>query len=253
MRPLPRWLGISIALHVVLAIGVWAAARTTGTSSSPTGGISVVAVTLVEASTINCGEACGASSGRSPVRAAVTEVAQTHAATSPVPTVDVLQSESAEILPVDDGSVSSLREPADTVQPMWPDGSESASSAESEPTSPVDPSPPPAGDSDARDRYRPLVLAILERAKRYPLFAQRHGLEGTVEIAFIIAPDGRLSEPEVIASSKHGVLDAATLAMVRRVGTVPPPPDTTPQRFAARIQYTLDSETSSTSTKGASP
>jgi TonB family protein len=90
------------------------------------------------------------------------------------------------------------------------------------------------------DHYRPLVLAILERAKRYPLLAQRRGLEGTVEITFMISPDGRLSDPELLGSSTYHVLDEATLAMVRRVGVVPPPPSPTPVRFPARIQYRLD-------------
>lgn len=247
MRPLPRWLGMSIAFHVALAVGVWATAPTTGTSPSPAGRMSVVTVTLVEESTVSCGESCGANSLRSQVRAAVTEVPQTHDATSTEPTLDVLPSESSEPRPSDDGPVLSLQEPTEPV------GSESASAAEGEPDSPINPSPPPAGDGAARDHYRPLVLAILERAKRYPLFAQRHGLEGTVEIAFLIAADGRLSDAEVVASSTHGVLDDATLDMVRRVGTVPPPPDPSPRRFAARIRYTLDADRPSTSTKGAFP
>jgi protein TonB len=90
------------------------------------------------------------------------------------------------------------------------------------------------------DDYRPLVLAILERAKRYPLLAQRRGLEGTVEIAFVIHADGRLSDPELVASSTHHLLDDAALATVRRLRSVPPPPSRIPVRFPARIQYRLD-------------
>ncbi len=267
MRPLPSWLGISIALHVALGVGVWAAARTTGTSSSPTGGISAVAVMLVEASAVHCDEPCApapspvrANSLRSPARPAATEVAQTQEATSPEPTPDVLQAEFLLVPSSDFGPSPSPQEPTETPGPLVPDASELPSPVDGGLTSPSDPpsssvlrSEITTGDSDEHDRYRPMVLAILERAKRYPLFAQRRGFEGTVEIAFIIAQDGQLSEPELVASSRHDVLDRATLDMVRRVGTVPPPPDPGPLRFAARIQYTLDTETSSTSTKGASP
>jgi protein TonB len=90
------------------------------------------------------------------------------------------------------------------------------------------------------DSYRPLVLALLERAKRYPLLAHRRGLEGTVEIAFVIHADGRISDPEVVASSTHHMLDDAALATVRRLRSVPPPPSQIPVRFPARIQYRLD-------------
>lgn len=92
------------------------------------------------------------------------------------------------------------------------------------------------------DAYRPLVLAALARAKHYPLLARQRGLEGIVEIAFTIHPDGRVSEPEVISSSRHSVLDQAALGMVQRLGLLPPPPEPAPLRFPARIQYRLDEQ-----------
>ena len=92
------------------------------------------------------------------------------------------------------------------------------------------------------DAYRPLVLAALAREKRYPLFARQRGLEGIVEIAFTIHPDGRVSEPEVISSSRQPVLDQAALGMVKRLGSLPPPPEPSPLRFPARIQYRLDEQ-----------
>lgn len=94
--------------------------------------------------------------------------------------------------------------------------------------------------SNAMDAYRALVLTALERAKRYPLFARVRGMEGTVEIAFIIQPDGQVSHPEVVTSSQFRILDEAALGMVRRVGTLPPPPELAPLRFPARIAYRLD-------------
>lgn len=105
----------------------------------------------------------------------------------------------------------------------------------------------------AHEQYRPLVLAILERAKRYPLPAQRRGLEGTVEIAFLIGADGEISDPRVIVSSSYHALDEATLDMVHRIGSLPAPPDRTPLRFPVRIEYKLDSIASPISTEGAHP
>jgi protein TonB len=99
---------------------------------------------------------------------------------------------------------------------------------------------PPMQQAGVEDPYRPIVLAALAREKRYPLLARQRGVEGIVEIAFTIHPDGRVSEPEVISSSRQPVLDQAALSMVKRLGSLPPPPEPTPLRFPARIQYRLD-------------
>jgi protein TonB len=94
----------------------------------------------------------------------------------------------------------------------------------------------------SEDAYRPLVLAALARAKRYPLLARQRGLEGVVEIAFTIHPDGRVSSAEVVNPSRHRMLDAAALGMVSRIGSLPPPPSPAPFRFPARIEYRLTAE-----------
>ncbi len=94
----------------------------------------------------------------------------------------------------------------------------------------------------SEDAYRPVVLAALARAKRYPLLGRQRGIEGVVGIAFTIHPDGHVSAPEVIQSSRSPVLDEAALGMVRRIGTLPPPPSPAPLRFPARIEYRLTAE-----------
>ena len=94
----------------------------------------------------------------------------------------------------------------------------------------------------SEDAYRPLVLAALARAKRYPLLARQRGLEGVVEIAFTIHPDGRVSSAEVVTPSRHRLLDAAALGMVSRIGSLPPPPLPATLRFAAWIKYRLTAE-----------
>jgi len=101
---------------------------------------------------------------------------------------------------------------------------------------------PPTSGIASEDAYRPLVLAALARAKRYPLLARQRGLEGVVEIAFTIHPDGRVSSAEVVNPSRHRLLDAAALGMVSRIGSLPPPPSPAPLRFPARIEYRLTAE-----------
>jgi outer membrane biosynthesis protein TonB len=46
----------------------------------------------------------------------------------------------------------------------------------------------------------------------------------------------------VISSSRQPVLDQAALGMVKRLGSLPPPPEPSPLRFPARIQYRLDEQ-----------
>jgi TonB family protein len=104
------------------------------------------------------------------------------------------------------------------------------------------PEAPPTSGVASEDAYRPLVLAALARAKRYPLLARQRGLEGVVEIAFTIHPDGRVSAVEVVNPSPHRLLDAAALSMVDRIGSLPPPPSPAPLRFPARIEYRLTVE-----------
>ena len=101
---------------------------------------------------------------------------------------------------------------------------------------------PPTSEAATEDAYRPVVLAALARAKRYPLLARQRGLEGVVEIAFTIHPDGRVSSGEVVNPSRHRLLDAAALGMVDRIGLLPPPPSPIPLRFPARIEYRLTAE-----------
>ncbi|MEO6665932.1 MAG: hypothetical protein ABIO65_04050, partial [Nitrospiria bacterium] len=66
----------------------------------------------------------------------------------------------------------------------------------------------PALETGAPDAYRPVVLAALDRAKSYPALARQydHALEGVVGVAFTIHPDGRLSNAELTAPSRHALL-----------------------------------------------
>jgi protein TonB len=161
---------------------------------------------------------------------------------SPADTIDRSPSTSAPI--IDESVAEQISEPS-LPAPVSEQPDAAAAQDDTISSSP-DPAVPPQESAvlpsaaASTDHYRPLVLAILERAKRYPLLAQRRGIEGTVEIAFMIDSDGLLSDPELIASSNHRVLDEATMTMLRRVGSLPPPPDREPLRFPARIRYQVN-------------
>jgi protein TonB len=68
------------------------------------------------------------------------------------------------------------------------------------------------------------VRQRIEARKDYPAAARRHGLEGRVNIDFIIDPQGRLLTASVNKSSGYEELDQAAIKAVQRAAPYPVPP-----------------------------
>ncbi|GHA73897.1 energy transducer TonB [Cognatilysobacter bugurensis] len=66
----------------------------------------------------------------------------------------------------------------------------------------------------AAERSLPRLLE--DEAPRYPLAAMNRKLEGHVEIAFTIQPDGRVANARVVSAEPAGVFDRAALAAASR-------------------------------------
>jgi protein TonB len=88
-------------------------------------------------------------------------------------------------------------------------------------------SQPAAAPPEAADAYRLANFGAIRSSilgnLRYPLIARRQGWSGMVEVAFMIAPDGTVSDLRVQASSGFPVLDEQALAAVRRSAPLTPP------------------------------
>lgn len=69
----------------------------------------------------------------------------------------------------------------------------------------------------ARAQIRSRLLADLKRYFEYPLIARRRGWEGTVWLAFTVAPDGGLERIHVARGSGYDALDHAAIVALRRV------------------------------------
>lgn len=84
---------------------------------------------------------------------------------------------------------------------------------------PVEPiaiaAPPPAPRRDEAVA-RPLPRLISDSAPRYPLSALNRRIEGSVQIAFVIQPDGSVTAVRLLSSTPPGVFDEAALAAVSR-------------------------------------
>lgn len=66
-----------------------------------------------------------------------------------------------------------------------------------------------------------LIQAAIERAKNYPRTARQRGIEGVVRVRFRLLPSGEVERVEVLQSSGHDVLDAASVRTVYRAGPLP--------------------------------
>jgi len=109
-------------------------------------------------------------------------------------------------------------------------GSTVSSGTASEPVEappPPPPPPPPAPKVDliALTRaYLGRIRDALVREKRYPLAAQRIGLEGTVIISFVIDASGAFARVAVVSSSGNDLLDQAAVDTVKALSRKIPRP-----------------------------
>jgi TonB family protein len=101
------------------------------------------------------------------------------------------------------------------------------------PGSPLALATPHAGGSGAPPpEYGPYLRRFRQRVEEsliYPLAARRQGLGGTVELHVWLEATGRVRDVQVARSSSHGVLDAAAVETIRRLGPMPFP-DSLPRR-----------------------
>jgi len=85
--------------------------------------------------------------------------------------------------------------------------------------------------------WQSLLMAHLERRKRYPSGARERGEHGTAYVRFSIDGSGNVLSARLARSSGYGALDQEVVSMVHRASPVPPPPPganrtiTVPVRF----------------------
>jgi protein TonB len=79
-------------------------------------------------------------------------------------------------------------------------------------------------DANAVPNWKSLLVATLERNKRYPSDAQSRGEHGVAQLAFSVDRRGGVHRARIVQSSGSSVLDRETLAMLERAAPLPPPP-----------------------------
>lgn len=77
------------------------------------------------------------------------------------------------------------------------------------------PAPTHAQEAPAAEQNQPLI-PIVRIEPRYPAGAAEKGIEGHVDLSFVITPDGRTADITVLDSQPEGVFDEAVVAALER-------------------------------------
>jgi periplasmic protein TonB len=82
--------------------------------------------------------------------------------------------------------------------------------------------------SNAVPTWKPQIVALLERNKRYPEAAQHRHQQGIAQVFFSLDRQGWVIDSRVVRSSGASALDEEALALLRRAQPFPPPPGELP-------------------------
>jgi TonB family protein len=74
-------------------------------------------------------------------------------------------------------------------------------------------------------RFFRAVRKKIESEKKYPIAAQKAGIEGNASVRMTILKDGQLEEAEILESSGYDILDKAALRSVQNADPFPPIPE----------------------------
>jgi protein TonB len=86
------------------------------------------------------------------------------------------------------------------------------------------PAPPAPQQSIAKPTWEGMVLAALNKAKRYPREAQRARQQGVPYIRFVMDREGRVLSVSLERSSGVEILDKEALGLPKRASPLPKPP-----------------------------
>lgn len=129
---------------------------------------------------------------------------------TPPPPVAVAVSIPAPVNPV----VAATPAPAPTVIAAVEKPAPVAVSTQQPPLANAAPTPVPVAAAASASTRQPGL--VRDAAPRYPSLALRRGIEGNVELAFTIGPDGAVSDARVVRGSPSGTFDEAALAVTRQ-------------------------------------
>jgi periplasmic protein TonB len=172
---------------------------------------------------------------------------------APVVMLDLPESFAASALPPTDLAPGPKEEESEATPPPKEEAKPPETQAEVALPEPPKPEPPqvekqatapPASAPSAAvvHNWESLLVAHIDRFKRYPVEARERGEQGMVRVAFAIDRDGWVRSSRIVQSSGSSDLDQAALAMLARAQPMPRPPDRIPTRelsFLVPIKFTI--------------
>ena len=78
---------------------------------------------------------------------------------------------------------------------------------------------------EAMLRYQDMVKQKIESCRRYPPWAKKQGIEGTVHLKFTILSTGAARDIKVIKSSSFNILNEEAISTIKRAQPFPPIPE----------------------------
>ena len=118
-------------------------------------------------------------------------------------------------------------EPQTPVKPV-PEPEKVEKQLEKIPEPVIEPSPP-APDAVATARYEQLLVAWLEKHKKYPRRAKRLRIEGEAILRILIDRSGQTRQVMLAQRTGNRLLDKAALEMAQRANPFPPMPQNDPR------------------------
>lgn len=84
---------------------------------------------------------------------------------------------------------------------------------------------------DVAMRFQQALFRHIARFQRYPALARASGLQGTVQVVFLLRRDGSVADAWIETTSGQFILDDEAVATVRRAAPLPPIPAELPDEL----------------------
>ena len=99
--------------------------------------------------------------------------------------------------------------------------------------------PAPSAAASGQTTFQGLVLAKIERARRYPPAARARREEGVATVAFTMTRGGKVTSTSIVSGTGSSLLDREALETVRRAQPLPAVPDEieAPLRLVVRLEF----------------
>jgi len=113
---------------------------------------------------------------------------------------------------------------------------------QSAPAATTTPAPSPAASAAAKASYEALLIAHLDKHKRYPPEARMRRHQGTAYIQFTMDRQGKVLSYKLYRGSNYQSLDDEVLALIVRAQPLPPIPPDRPEQtldFVVPVQFNL--------------